>query len=87
MYFSNSIVCRFLTLLATTQIAASWAVADEVKPLSNHVSLVLDRGGFSQPVSRRAWLLFEILYEVIQDSNSPYDGGGPIISVGFGVGF
>lgn len=44
-------------------------------------------GGFSQPVSRRAWLLFEILYEVIQDRDSPYDGGGPLISVGFGVGF
>ena len=44
-------------------------------------------GGFSQPLSRRSWLLFEVLYEVIQDVNSPYDGGGPLISVGFGVGF
>lgn len=44
-------------------------------------------GGFSQRVGRRTWLLFEILYDVIRDRDSPYDGGGPIISVGFGVGF
>ena len=44
-------------------------------------------GGFSQRTGRRSWLLLEILYEVIQDRNSPYDGGGPLISIGMGVGF
>ncbi|MCK5446777.1 MAG: hypothetical protein KAI98_01135 [Gemmatimonadetes bacterium] len=44
-------------------------------------------GGFSQSTGRRSWLLLEILYEVIRDVNSPYDGGGPVISIGVGVGF
>lgn len=44
-------------------------------------------GGFSQRTGRRSWLLIEILYEVIQDEYSPYDGGGPVISIGMGVGF
>lgn len=44
-------------------------------------------GGFSQRTGRRSWLLFEVLYEVIQDTNSPYDGGGPLIALGIGVGF
>jgi hypothetical protein len=44
-------------------------------------------GGFSQRTGRRSWLLFEVLYEVIQDTKSPYDGGGPLIALGIGVGF
>lgn len=44
-------------------------------------------GGFSHRTGRRSWLLFEVLYEVIQDADSPYDGGGPLIAIGFGVGF
>jgi len=44
-------------------------------------------GGFSQQTGRRSWLMLEILYEVIQDTNSPYDGGGPVIAIGIGVGF
>ncbi len=44
-------------------------------------------GGFSHRTGRRTWLLIEILYEVIQDAYSPYDGGGPVISIGMGVGF
>jgi hypothetical protein len=44
-------------------------------------------GGFSQRTGRRSWLLFEVLYEVIQDTNSPYDGGGPLIALGIGIGF
>jgi hypothetical protein len=44
-------------------------------------------GGYSRRAGRRTWLLLEVLYEVIQDGNSPYDGGGPVIAVGVGIGF
>jgi hypothetical protein len=44
-------------------------------------------GGLSQRVGRNSWFLVEILYEVLQDRNSPYDNGGPVITLGFGVGF
>ena len=44
-------------------------------------------GGLSQPTGRRSALMFEVLYEVIQDTYSPYAGGGLVISIGFGVGF
>ena len=44
-------------------------------------------GGVSQPTGRRSALMFELLYEVIQDTYSPYAGGGLVISIGFGVGF
>ena len=44
-------------------------------------------GGFSQPVSRNVWLNAQILFDVLQNENSPYPAWEPFYSIGFGVGF
>ena len=44
-------------------------------------------GGFSQQISENSWLNTQILFDVIQNENSPYNGGVPFYSIGFGVGF
>ena len=44
-------------------------------------------GGMSQPVSENVWLNAEILFDVLQNENSPYADWEPFYSVGFGVGF
>ena len=44
-------------------------------------------GGFAQMVSPNVWVFVEVLFDVIQDSNSPYDNWDPFVSFGVGVGF
>lgn len=44
-------------------------------------------GGFVQRTGRRTSLFFEILYDVLQDDDSPYANGGPFLSIGVAVGF
>jgi hypothetical protein len=51
------------------------------------VPFVLLGGGFVQPLSPRTSLFAEVLVDVLQDDNSPYDDWEPIFSVGVGVGF
>lgn len=51
------------------------------------VPFLLMGGGYSQPVSEHLWLNAQVLFDVLQDENSPYDAWEPFWSVGFGVGF
>jgi hypothetical protein len=44
-------------------------------------------GGFSQQISQNSWMNTQILFDVIQNEHSPYSGGVPFYSIGFGVGF
>ncbi|NOX47967.1 MAG: hypothetical protein GXO89_13415 [Chlorobi bacterium] len=44
-------------------------------------------GGYSQNLGGNAWLNFQVLFDVLQDSRSPYRQWEPIFSVGVGVGF
>jgi len=44
-------------------------------------------GGISQPISGNTWFTAEVLFDVIQNENSPYKNWEPFFSVGFGVGF
>ncbi len=44
-------------------------------------------GGFVQPLSPRTSLIVEVLFDLLQDENSPYEDWDPFISVGVGVGF
>ncbi|MFV0590587.1 MAG: hypothetical protein ACK5M7_04320 [Draconibacterium sp.] len=44
-------------------------------------------GGFSQPISKNTWINAQLLFDVIQDENSPYDDWEPFYTIGFGVGF
>jgi len=53
----------------------------------NWVPFLLLGGGFSQMISPNVWAYAEILFDVINDENSPYKAGDPFISFGVGVGF
>lgn len=43
--------------------------------------------GYSQQISENIWFNTQILFDVIQNENSPYKNWVPFYSVGFGVGF
>jgi hypothetical protein len=51
------------------------------------VSFLFLGGGFSQPISKNTWFTAEVLFDVLQNENSPYAAWEPFFSVGFGVGF
>ena len=51
------------------------------------VPFLLLGGGLSQHVGPNVWLFAEVLFDVINDSNSPYKKWDPIVSFGAGVGF
>jgi len=44
-------------------------------------------GGFSQPISNNTWVNAQLLFDVIQDENSPFEDWEPFYSIGIGVGF
>jgi hypothetical protein len=43
--------------------------------------------GYSVPVSNNTWFTTQVLFDVLQNENSPYKNWEPFFSVGFGVGF
>ncbi len=51
------------------------------------VPYLLLGGGYSQNIGPNVWLFVEVLFDVINDENSPYDSGDPFVSFGAGVGF
>jgi hypothetical protein len=51
------------------------------------VPFLLLGGGYAQMVSPNVWVFVEVLFDVIQDSNSPYENWDPFVSFGVGVGF
>ena len=53
----------------------------------NWVPFLLLGGGFVQRVGSNAAVYVEVLFDVLQDENSPYEDWDPIISIGGGVGF
>lgn len=44
-------------------------------------------GGYSQPISKNTWLNAQVLFDVLNNENSPYKDWQPYFSVGVGVGF
>ncbi len=50
------------------------------------VPFLLLGGGYIQPVSSVGSMFVEVLFDVLQDSKSPYEAWTPWISVGFAVG-
>ncbi|MCK3684400.1 hypothetical protein [Maribellus sp. YY47] len=44
-------------------------------------------GGFSQPISKNTWINAQLLFDVIQDENSPFEDWEPFYTIGIGVGF
>ncbi len=51
------------------------------------VPFLLVGGGYSQPISQNIWMNTQILFDVLQNENSPYSNWTPFFSIGFGVGF
>jgi len=51
------------------------------------VPFLLLGGGIVQPISPRASFFVEVLFDVLQDDNSPYEEWNPWISVGVAAGF
>jgi hypothetical protein len=51
------------------------------------VSFLFVGGGFSQPITKNSWLTAQVLFDVLQNENSPYKNWEPFFSVGVGVGF
>jgi hypothetical protein len=50
------------------------------------VPFLLLGGGYVQPISKKSSAYVEVLFDVLQDENSPY-GWDPVVSAGVGVGF
>ena len=51
------------------------------------VPFLLIGGGFSTLVSPNVWAYVEVMFDVLQDSNSPYNDWDPFVTFGVGVGF
>ena len=51
------------------------------------VPFLLLGGGYGKPVGRNAFAYVEVLVDVLQDKNSPYEDWEPKVTVGVGVGF
>jgi hypothetical protein len=51
------------------------------------ISFLYIGGGFSQPISKRTSLNAEVLWDVLQDDDSPYKTVEPFFNVGIVVGF
>jgi len=51
------------------------------------ISFLFVGGGFIQPISKGVSLNAEVLWDVIQNKNSPYNTVEPVFNVGVGIGF
>jgi hypothetical protein len=51
------------------------------------IPFLLVGGGYAANIGGRTALTFQVLWDVIQDSNSPYRAGTPFVAGGFAVGF
>ncbi|MCU4164099.1 hypothetical protein [Carboxylicivirga caseinilyticus] len=52
----------------------------------NFVPFLFVGGGYRQYLSRRSFVTFRVLFDILQDENSPYKAWDPVFSVGFGIG-
>lgn len=52
----------------------------------NFVPFLYLGAGYRQYMSKRSYVSFRIMFDVINNENSPYSRGEPYFSVGFGVG-
>lgn len=52
----------------------------------NFVPFLYVGGGYRQYISQRSFISFRVLFDVLQDKNSPYKAWDPNFSIGIGVG-
>jgi len=74
-YWSYENISSFNTLENTYNTERFW------------VPYLLLGGGFSQQLGPNTWAFVEVLFDVINDENSPYEEWDPFVSFGVGVGF
>jgi hypothetical protein len=67
----------------------SYKLYDETGDNSNRqwISFLLVGGGFSQPIAKNVSINAEILWDVLQNDDSPYKTVEPMVNIGIGVGF
>jgi len=51
------------------------------------IPFILLGGGYVQPVSPKASVFVEVLFDVLQDANSPYGSWDPWVTIGVAAGF
>ena len=52
----------------------------------NFVPFLYLGGGLNQQVGNRSYISFKIMFDVLNNENSPYPPGSPVYTVGFGIG-
>ncbi|TLX77494.1 hypothetical protein E9993_02330 [Labilibacter sediminis] len=52
----------------------------------NFVPFIWLGGGYRQYIGKNSFISARLLFDVLQDKNSPYDAGEPVFSIGVGVG-
>lgn len=76
---------RFYAHAEFELMSYKWKYSDGDKRKT--VPMLLLGGGLSQPISRNTWLNAQVLFDVLNNENSPYKDWEPYFSLGFGVGF
>jgi hypothetical protein len=56
-------------------------------PGSVSVPSFLIGGGYAQPVGPKTWLTVDVMFDLIQDENSPYRDGSPRVTTGITANF
>ncbi len=59
---------------------------NQLVKVRNFVPFLYLGAGFRQYMSKRSYMTVRVLFDVLNDENSPYSPGEPYFSVGFGVG-
>lgn len=91
--YGGSIFARYRILkplyLHTEYSAINYEYYKPISSDSNRewVPFLFVGAGYSQKMGGKAWLNVQILFDVLQSSNSPYNDWEPFYSVGVGVGF
>jgi hypothetical protein len=96
--FGGSIFTRYRVIpqiyLHGEFVYASFDRRTTIFPVNNEwpservwVPFLLLGGGYAQMVSPNVWVFVEVLFDVLQDSDSPYENWDPFVSFGAGVGF
>ena len=90
--FGGSVFTRYLIvrgLYAHTEFAY-WSFKNQIENIEGDrawVPFLLVGGGYIQPVSPSAAVFIEVLWDVLEHEDSPFNASDPWISIGVGVGF
>ncbi len=69
------------------QVLNSEVYTDDFNTERIWVPFLFVGGGYSHKLGSNAWLNMQVLFDVLQDPNSPYEEWEPSFSVGVGFGF